>query len=103
MTTLSVDLIVRHPEGLHARPAAAFVRQASAFQAELRIQNLSRNTAAQNAKSLVAVLSAAANCGHRVRLTAGGPDAAEAVAALSALLGDPAGPVVEADDDSPPQ
>ena len=101
MITVSADLIVRHPEGLHARPAAAFVRQASAFESEVRIQNLSRNTAVQNAKSLIAVLSAAVNCGHCLRLTAHGSDAQEAVAALSALIGDEACPAGKTDDGHP--
>ncbi len=87
MSTASADLIVRHPEGLHARPAAPFVRQARTFQAEVRIRNLSRNAVEKDAKSLTAVVSAAVDCGHCLRLTARGADAAEAVAALSKLLG----------------
>lgn len=81
------EIVVHHPHGLHARPAADVVRQAARFKAEVRIQNLSRDGASpRNAKSLTDLLLAAIDCGHRIRISAEGADAQEALNALVALI-----------------
>jgi phosphotransferase system HPr (HPr) family protein len=81
------EVNVRHAHGLHARPAVGVVRKAAQFSARVHIQNLSRNNATpHNAKSLTDLLLAAVDCGHRVRISACGPDAQEAVNALVAHI-----------------
>ena len=42
MAEIEVD--VRNPSGLHARPAAAFVRAAGGFTAVVSVANLSRDS-----------------------------------------------------------
>jgi phosphocarrier protein len=69
--------------GLHARPAAQLVRLASSFRAELWIE---RDGSAVNAKSIMGVMMLAAEQGAVVRVRAEGPDEAEAVAAIVALI-----------------
>jgi phosphotransferase system HPr (HPr) family protein len=82
-TTLTID----HPAGLHLRPAALFVRTANGFQSVISLRNLSRDGArAVDARSIVGVMQAAVSQGHRVAVHASGPDAAAAVAALTALV-----------------
>lgn len=92
----TIDLDVRNPSGLHARPAAVFVRAANAFRADIKIENLSARTPAVNAKSIIGVLSLGVRTSHRVRITSEGADAETAVAELASLvaggLGESLGP-----------
>lgn len=69
--------------GLHARPAAEFVKLSSRFDADIYI---GRDDLEVNGKSIMGVMMLAAECGSTVRIRAEGPDAAEAVRALAALV-----------------
>jgi phosphotransferase system HPr (HPr) family protein len=69
---------------LHARPAAAFVRAAMGYEAQVTIAAGDREA---DAKSLLSVLGLGAKAGTTVALRADGPDAAAAVAGLAELLG----------------
>jgi phosphotransferase system HPr (HPr) family protein len=68
---------------LHARPAAAFVRAAMAFDAEIVVAAGDREA---NAKSLLSVLALGAKAGSPLVLRADGPDAPVAVEGLVALV-----------------
>lgn len=81
-------LVVRHNLGLHARPAALLVRAANHFSSDIRIENLTRQTPLVNAKSILSLLTLGVEKDHRIRVTAQGPDAAAAVAALRHLVED---------------
>jgi phosphotransferase system HPr (HPr) family protein len=84
-----VTLEVRNPSGLHARPAALFVKAAAAFRSEVRLTNLSRDAErSASAKSLLGVLGLGVSCGHRLRVEAEGVDAAEAIDSLARLVAD---------------
>jgi len=69
--------------GMHARPAAEFVKMAGRFTAEIRVE---KDGIEVNGKSIMGVLMLAAEQGSRLRLTAEGDDAADAVDALSDLV-----------------
>lgn len=69
--------------GLHARPAAQFVRTAAGFTATIRAACGERSA---DAKSLLEVLQLQAGPGATVTVTADGPDAEAALAALEAAL-----------------
>lgn len=77
-----------NPAGLHARPAAVLVAAAKRFKSDLR---LIRGTDEANAKSVVAIMGLATRQGDEIQVRATGPDAAEAVAALSTLLAEGCG------------
>jgi phosphotransferase system HPr (HPr) family protein len=82
-----VTLEVHNPSGLHARPAALFVKAAAAFRSEVRLTNLSRDAErSASAKSLLGVLGLGVSCGHRLRIEAEGADAAEALDSLARLV-----------------
>jgi phosphocarrier protein HPr len=81
----SVDVEIRNPSGLHARPAALFVRRAAGFKSTVTLQNLATGKAV-NAKSLIAVLTAEVTTGANVRISASGDDEEEAISALSAAI-----------------
>jgi phosphotransferase system HPr (HPr) family protein len=83
---VEIRIAVTNPHGLHARPAAVFVRAAAGFRSTIRIKNLSRDSHEVDAKSLLSVLAVGVSQGHEVLLRAEGTDADEAIAGLSALL-----------------
>ncbi|MGD2047800.1 MAG: HPr family phosphocarrier protein [Gemmatimonadota bacterium] len=70
--------------GMHARPAAEFVKVAGQFAAHIRVE---KDGLEVNGKSIMGVLMLAAEHGSRLRLTAEGDDAHDALAALSDLIG----------------
>ena len=72
-----------NPSGLHARPAAVLAAEAKKFKSDIRL--LSGTTEA-NAKSVVALMGLATKQGDVIHVKASGPDAAEAIRHLSALL-----------------
>ena len=69
--------------GMHARPAAEFVKIAGRFKSEIRVE---KDGLEVNAKSIMGVLMLAAERGSRLRLSATGHDAEDAVNALSDLV-----------------
>jgi phosphocarrier protein HPr len=84
-------LIVHHPEGLHARPAAVFVQTAATFRAAVQISNATNGRGPAPAKSILAVLTLGVSPGDQVLLRAEGDDAEQALQTLAALLaGEPA-------------
>ena len=76
-------LTVIDPSGLHARPAARFVQAASRFSSHISIRHDDREA---DAKSLIALLGLTIRPSSEITLTADGPDADEALAALAAEL-----------------
>ncbi|MCU1404957.1 MAG: HPr family phosphocarrier protein [Glaciihabitans sp.] len=71
--------VLVNDSGLHARPAADFVRLASTFDATIRINGV-------DARSLLGIMALGLNKGAEVRLEATGPDAVTAIASLTALV-----------------
>ena len=69
--------------GLHARPAAEIVKLASRYQADI---TLVREDLEVNGKSIMGVMMLAAEFGSSLVLRAAGPDAEQAVSALSDLI-----------------
>jgi phosphotransferase system HPr (HPr) family protein len=84
VTVIDVRLTVLDPAGLHARPAAQFVRTASRFASRITIQVGDRTA---DVKSLTALLGLTVRPEGQITLVADGPDADAAVAALLAELG----------------
>jgi phosphoenolpyruvate-protein phosphotransferase/dihydroxyacetone kinase phosphotransfer subunit len=81
----TVELEVRTAHGLHARPAASFVRTAASFDADVRVTNLSTGRGPASGRSLNAVAMLGVGRGHRIEVSAAGPQAREAIEALRAL------------------
>lgn len=76
-------LTVIDPSGLHARPAARFVQAASRFASRIVIRQDGREA---DAKSLIALLGLTIRPSTEITLSADGPDADAALAALAAEL-----------------
>lgn len=78
------DAVVRtvtliNADGLHARPAADFVRLASTFSAQVTVNG-------EDATSLLGIMGLGLTVGREVEISATGADAQEAVSALAALI-----------------
>jgi phosphocarrier protein HPr len=69
--------------GLHARAAAKLVTLAAKYQSEVRVRKDGREV---SGKSIMGVMMLAAAQGSYITLVAEGPDAAEALDALAALI-----------------
>lgn len=82
----NITLTIKHSSGLHARPAALFVKTAASFPCRITVQNLTTHKQPANAKSVLSVLTQGVSQGHEVRVEAEGDSAEEALAALQALV-----------------
>ena len=81
---MEMELTILNKLGLHARPAAEFVRCARKFKSTILIK---KDGEEYSAESILDVLSANLDCGSRMILHAEGPDAKDALDQLAALLG----------------
>jgi phosphocarrier protein len=72
-----------NPLGLHARPAAEFVKLASGFAAEIHVE---KDGMVVNGKSIMGVMTLAAECGSALTIRAEGGDADAAADALADLV-----------------
>ncbi|HLT26420.1 MAG TPA: HPr family phosphocarrier protein [Zeimonas sp.] len=79
----SAEVVVVNRLGLHARPSARLTATASRYRSEVW---LSKGTRRVNAKSIMGVMMLAAAKDSTLVIEAEGPDEAEAVEALRALI-----------------
>jgi phosphocarrier protein len=79
------SLRIRNRLGLHARAAARFVHTASRFRSQV---SASRDGRTMDGKSILGILLLAAPQGTEIELVVDGPDEAEAMGALEALVAD---------------
>jgi len=82
----SLTLTIHHSAGLHARPAALFVKTAASFPCAITVQNLTNQKPPANAKSVLSVMTQGVARGHQVLVQAEGDTAEAALAALQALV-----------------
>ena len=73
------EVLVRNPQGLHARPAADFVKLANTFPVKVTVNG-------KDAKSLLGVMSLGLTAGSTARIASEEAGGAEAVDALVALV-----------------
>lgn len=76
-----VEIANKH--GLHARPAAEFVKLANQYDAEVWVR---KNDIEVSGKSIMGVMMLAAECGATIHIRAEGEDAEPAVEALVDLV-----------------
>ena len=69
--------------GIHARPAAQFVRVASRFKSDVTVE---KNEERVDGKSIMGLMMLAVGCGAEITVTADGSDESEALAALEQLI-----------------
>ena len=81
--TKEAQVQVVNRAGLHARPAAELVKIAGGFRSEIHVE---KGGLQVNGKSIMGVLMLAAEQGSTLRFTATGPDADDALTALTELV-----------------
>ncbi len=81
--SLARDLTIANKRGLHARAAARFVQCAEQFGAEVTV---SKDSTTVGGTSIMGLMMLAAAPGSVIHVTAQGPDAEAALAALADLV-----------------
>ena len=79
----STEVTIQNKYGLHARPAAEFVKLATRFRSEVWVQ---KEEIEVSGKSIMGVMMLAAECGSTIRIRADGEDSTDALEALRALV-----------------
>lgn len=77
------DLVITNKLGLHARPAALFVQTANRFESSIEIR---KEDMSVDGKSIMGIMTLAAEMGSAIKVTATGKDADEALGALAKLV-----------------
>jgi phosphocarrier protein HPr len=80
---LTREFTITNKLGLHARPAAMFVKVSSAHQAEIWVE---KDDEQVNGKSIMGLMMLAAGFGSKLTVTAEGVDAEAAMAQIEALI-----------------
>ena len=81
--TVTATLNICNTRGLHARASAKFVKLASSFESEIHV---TRDGVTVDARSIMGLLMLGAGIGCSIDVSAEGPDAEEAMAALTDLV-----------------
>src|SRR5579885_2743327 len=81
--TLTKEITIQNRLGLHARPAAMFVKVCSRYKADIWIEKDGEQV---NGKSIMGLMMLAAGQGSKLRITCAGSDAERAVAEIEALM-----------------
>ena len=77
------ELTILNKLGLHARPAAMFVKAASACESEVLVE---KDEEQVNGKSIMGLMMLAAGCGAKITVITEGSDEAEVMAKLEVLV-----------------
>ena len=81
--TLTREVVVANPQGLHARPADLLAREARKWRSRIELVADAQRV---DGKSILEVLTLAAEAGTRLVVEATGPDAREALEAIGGLF-----------------
>ncbi len=74
---------IENKTGIHARPASVFVQKASSFKSKVQLKAKGKTV---DAKSILMIMSMGLVKGTEITIVADGPDEADAVAQLKALV-----------------
>lgn len=80
---ISREVVVGMPQGLHARPADQLAREARKWRSRIELLSAAQRV---DGKSILDVLTLAAEAGTRLVVEAKGPDAREAIEAIGSLF-----------------
>ena len=74
---------IMNPQGLHARPASYLVKLVSKFESDVTVRKGGESV---NGKSIMSLMTLAANSGAVLEVEVSGPDAEEAMRAIEGFL-----------------
>ena len=83
LTQQSKPVVIKNPQGLHARPASLFVNLAQQFHATI---DVAKEENIVDGKSILSILTLAATVGTKLTIRAEGEDAQSALDALVELI-----------------
>lgn len=81
--SVSKHMVLTNKLGMHARPAAMFVKVATRYEAEIIVEKDGEEV---NGKSIMGLMMLAAGCGSKLKVTAQGSDAEKAVDEIETLF-----------------
>ena len=81
--TVEQEVTILNKRGLHARAAARFVKLAGQFDANITVTHKDTSV---SGRSIMGLMMLAASPGSQIRLSAYGPQAEAAVAAIAGLI-----------------
>ena len=82
MAVIEREARIVNPLGMHVRPGAEFVKVANRFKSAVEV----RKDDAVNGKSILGMMTLAAECGSSIMIKTDGDDAEQAMAALLELV-----------------
>jgi len=80
---MQVEITITNPAGLHARPAAEFVKRAKASPSKITVTSGEKTV---DAKSMLGILKLGATHGTTISVEVDGDDADQVIADFTALL-----------------
>ena len=80
---ITKELTLQNKYGMHGRPAGLFAKVASRFDADVEVEKDGNSV---SGKSIMALMTLEATCGTVLKVTASGPQAAEVLEELEALV-----------------
>lgn len=80
---ITCEVVIENRNGLHARPAAMFVKISSRYRAEVWVEKDGERV---NGKSIMGLMMLAAGKGSKLTILADGADAEKAVAEIKNLV-----------------
>src|SRR5437870_13785998 len=83
LSIISKDFLISNKLGIHARPAAMFVKTANRFSCEIFVEKDGERV---NGKSIMGLMMLAAGPGSKLTVHAQGQDASQALAELETLI-----------------
>jgi len=82
-STLTREFTLLNKYGMHVRPAGLFAKLASRFDADIQVE---KDGNVVSGKSIMALMTLEATCGTILRVTATGPQSAQVLDELAALI-----------------
>lgn len=83
---LNAEFVIRNEHGLHARPGTMLVNTIKQFNSDITVTNLDGSGKPANGRSLMKVVALGVKKGHRLRFTAQGDDAQQALNAIGEAI-----------------
>jgi phosphocarrier protein HPr len=80
---MTKELTVVNKLGIHARPAAMFVKTANRFTCDIHVE---KDGETVNGKSIMGLMMLAAGPGSKLTISADGPDAGKAIREIEDLM-----------------
>jgi phosphocarrier protein len=81
--SVSREFTVKNKLGIHARPAAMFVKTANKFRADIHVEKDGQEI---NGKSIMGLMMLAAGQGSVLKITADGEDSSKAIKEIELLI-----------------